>query len=451
MIARNCGVLAVLVGLALPVAGQATVERPSRTLGSLINVDALIDNYLQFLTRKYDLTEDQAAYTEQLVRSRVDEFLSRHHDQVSSLIERLFEVRSGGDISPQELIEWGRRVQPLYNEAKAIIIAANDEWRSILSEQQRRIHDEDLRLMYESFSITEDQIQRLVSGQMTVEEFRNPRRYRQSRQAVTPLDAPVTNAAPVAAAARAEPAPAPAAGPTARQPSNAPDQSKPSATISPPSGAPGQVRRTAVPPAATPSAPAPVGRRAAPAASPAAAGKDFESAWEQYVRQFIERYRLDAEQQDRAYRILRACQQQAARYMRSKAATLEKLDKDLQQLGTSKEKDKLQRLSEISNQRNKLLAPINDIFEHQLKPRLEKIPTRAQRQAAEKGGKAPTPPTPGRPAPAGAAPAPVQPPPPPAPPEPQPGIEPAPEPVEPTDNPVGPTGEKPAQPDERKE
>jgi len=48
----------------------------------------------------------------------------------------------------------------------------------------------------------------------------------------------------------------------------------------------------------------------------------------------------------------------------------------------SKDKRKLDRIAKINTQRAKLLEPLNQIFERQLKPRLEKLPTSAQRRAA---------------------------------------------------------------------
>ncbi len=57
-------------------------------------------------------------------------------------------------------------------------------------------------------------------------------------------------------------------------------------------------------------------------------------------------------------------------------------------LGEAKDKDsdapeKVREIEELEKQLAKLREPIDAIFERQLKPRLEKIPTRAQREAAE--------------------------------------------------------------------
>jgi hypothetical protein len=189
---------------ALP-ARSKSADHTSRSFASLINVDALVDNYLRFVARKYNLTEEQDAYTEQLVRARVDEFLDRHYGELADLVDKLVAVRNGGDVAPEELIEWGRRIQPIYLEAKGIIIQTNDEWRPILNEEQRRMHDEDVKLMYESFATTEEQLSRLTAGQMSIEEFRNPRAARQARSqsmAVQPASGVMGPAGQVGSAAR---------------------------------------------------------------------------------------------------------------------------------------------------------------------------------------------------------------------------------------------------------
>jgi len=122
-------------------------------------------------------------------------------------------------------------------------------------------------------------------------------------------------------------------------------------------------------------------------ANPAAMNAGFEGQWEAYVREFIQRYQLDEAQSQKAYAILRECQDQARGYMSRRRADFDRLDERLKSINN--EPDKTKALQEIQQQRLKLLEPVGRIFEKQLKPRLERLPTRAQRQAAEAAGKAP--------------------------------------------------------------
>jgi hypothetical protein len=383
---RTSGKLALVLFLtvgagAVPVRAESA-ERARKSFSSLINVDALIDNYLRFVARKYNLTEEQDAFTEQLVRARVDEFLNRHYDELADLVDKLVTVRNGGEVAPDELIDWGRRIQPIYQEAKGIIVQTNEEWRGILNDEQRQMHDEDVKLMWDSFATTEDQLSRLTAGQMSVDEFRNPRRGREARAAtVTP---PGTTATPTARL-----------GPAARELRTTPDADQVGAQKSKRGGSAGGngLGRPTTRPSASGTTPAPAdnpgaaGRRSTrQRGAGASSGSSAESQWEQYVRQFIERYKLNEEQANRANKILKSCQDLADRYRRGRAEQLEKLDRQEAALRTSDSPTKAKEQAEITAQRAKLLAPIDEIFEKQLKPRLEKIPTRAQRDAAGKGG-----------------------------------------------------------------
>jgi hypothetical protein len=326
---------------ALP-ARSKSADHTSRSFASLINVDALVDNYLRFVARKYNLTE--------------------------------------------ELIEWGRRIQPIYLEAKGIIIQTNDEWRPILNEEQRRMHDEDVKLMYESFATTEEQLSRLTAGQMSIEEFRNPRAARQARSqsmAVQPASGVMGPAGQVGSAARqvrttARTNPVTSARkPTARGSGSNPGSARPSSTA-------GAGATTAGMAGADPTA-----SRARHRGATKGGAKTAEGQWEQYVRQFIERYQLTEEQSNRAYKILKSCENQRDRYLRSRAEQLQRLDQQEAALRTSDNPNKAKEQADITAQRTRLMAPVDNIFNKQLKPRLDKIPTRAQREAADKGKASP--------------------------------------------------------------
>ncbi len=109
------------------------------------------------------------------------------------------------------------------------------------------------------------------------------------------------------------------------------------------------------------------------------------SLWEDYVRKFIEKYRLDAAQQQQAVRALRSCQHQAHAYLRRKKADFERLDRLDAAAGANSTTAGPDR-GPASPELRRLLIPIDDIFNKQLKPRLDMIPTRRQRLAVDQGG-----------------------------------------------------------------
>lgn len=413
--------VALLLGWVLPAPAQEDTPKPSYS--RLLDIDALIDSHARFLARRYNLSPEQDAFTQAFLRQKANVFLDKHREELYDLVDRLFEVRAGGEMSSQDLIAWGKRALPLYEEAKTLIIDGNNEWRSILTDEQRRTHDQDLREMHESFATTEDQLQRIVSGQMTLEEFRKgPGQQSTRRPMPSQANAPSSPSPQPQAIPAGEPVRPAAPPPTVSTPPVVKRGDSPGPKVS--AHQPGVGTVTTRPTL-----------RQVPGVARSSAGPaslDFESQWEAYVREFIQRYQLDEGQSQRATAILKDCQELARRQIQRRRPELERLDKKLLSLGQSKDGDKLKELTEINQRRTKLLEPINEIFEKQLKPRLERLPTRAQRQAAEEAGRhgPVNPGMPGRPVaqpPQRPQPPPPEPTPPPVPPPPPPENEPPPE------------------------
>ena len=102
----------------------------------------------------------------------------------------------------------------------------------------------------------------------------------------------------------------------------------------------------------------------------------FMGAWEFYVITFCERHRLNAEQTQKAYRCLRQAQERGYQYMSRNRERFQHLQKKRDSGKLSPE--------QVQEEFLKLRKPIDDIFENQLKPCLEKIPTPKQRKEAER-------------------------------------------------------------------
>ena len=411
-----------LAWFASPLVAQEK-ERSSGYSAIIDNIDLLVENYARFVGRKYDLTDEQDQYTKHMLRERAYEFLDKHEDKVRTLVDRLFEVRTGGEMTPDELIEWGREITPVYEEARKVIVESNNEWREILTDEQRAIHDEDLKLMKQSFATTDDQLDRIVSGEMTVEEFRNPRlaqqraRQRQTARAVkkpinreNPIDRPrdfANNAEPrvMPQDRNIEPPPGDAQSHGQLGVDESRGQVRPPATLThrprrtqaakTDTGSPqGENEAQTDPPVVNRRTARPE-RRPRPRQQPGrgatrsgTAGKtvagNFESQWDKYVENFIAKYKLDDTQTQKAHTILKDCKTQANQHVLGRKSQIEELDRQTAAAKTSKDRNKATKLRQLNEQKQKLLAPVNHIFEQQLKPRLERIPTRTQRRNAEK-------------------------------------------------------------------
>ncbi|MFO0840356.1 MAG: hypothetical protein U1D55_17750 [Phycisphaerae bacterium] len=103
--------------------------------------------------------------------------------------------------------------------------------------------------------------------------------------------------------------------------------------------------------------------------------------WEQYTREFIADFQLDAEQTQRAWRILRECQDSAKRHLKAKADEIEQASDALNALPAEDRGG--ERGAPARVRLWKLVEPVNRIFVERLKPGLDRLPTRSQRAAAE--------------------------------------------------------------------
>lgn len=400
----------IALGLAVLVtagvwAQEAPTPRPS--YARMMNIDALLDNHARFLSRRYNLSAEQDEFTKMYLKTKAEEFLALHREEIYDLVDALMDVRSGGAMSPDELVVWGQRAMPVFNEARVFIIEGNDVWRGILTEEQKLKHDEDLRDMYANFATTETQLKRIVTGEMSVEELRSGPR---------PPDRPMPDSLPPAqvqpprVVATPEPREAQRRETTLQPGSRGAQPAPPrGATTGPPRPQQGQQGQ------ANPQRPAPT--RPMPQRPGASGGENYESVWDAYVRDFIARYQLDEGQTARANAILDDCKSQASQYTSRREAQIRQLDERIAAMQQSPptDRNRASELAKLNEQKGRLLKPIDDIFEKRLKPRLETLPSTAQRKEAEKAGARPATPgsrpqgaRPARPTPAPAPPPPPQ-------------------------------------------
>lgn len=121
------------------------------------------------------------------------------------------------------------------------------------------------------------------------------------------------------------------------------------------------------------------------AAGPASSGSGRPSAvlirlskWEQYTADFVRKHALDSAQTEGADRILRGAQAAGNRVIKKHEDTIRAAEERLSNMND------VGLRAETERKIGTLLSPLDTIFERSLKSRLERLPTRAQRQAAEK-------------------------------------------------------------------
>ncbi len=111
-----------------------------------------------------------------------------------------------------------------------------------------------------------------------------------------------------------------------------------------------------------------------------AAIRRHQDLWERYTRDFIARYKLEQEQSEKAWTIYFSCRGEADKHLQRVRPEAMRLATELE---AAREKKDESKIAECDAKLKKLAEPIEEIFEKALKPRLDKLPTRAQRRAAE--------------------------------------------------------------------
>jgi len=287
-----------------PVRGQEQAASASSgdgtTLG-LWNVESMMDTAVKNISRRYNLSAEQERYTKALMARGVKEFLTKHEQDLRSLLQEIL-ARQVGDqqVSPELAKRWGERALPMFYDARQAILDNNMEWREILNEDQKKVHDLDLRLMKGNFEFFEKRFQRWQTGEYQPGEL------------------------PLGGDTRTTPRPV--------EPS-----------------------------------PAFIVRQMNP------------DTWELYVKKFITDYRLDESQKTAALAILKDCRDRAKQYLESRKEDKARIDGLLIEARKSQPIDR-EKLREGSEGLRELNKPVGQLF-NELKERLDKIPTEAQRAA----------------------------------------------------------------------
>lgn len=107
------------------------------------------------------------------------------------------------------------------------------------------------------------------------------------------------------------------------------------------------------------------------------------SRWEAYTRRFIERHKLDSEQTEKAWQILAECQKKAHAYLDDRRERIEALERELADARAAAEPGQRSKTAELERRLSAAAGPVDEIFEQQLRPRLQALLKPSQRQAED--------------------------------------------------------------------
>ena len=104
------------------------------------------------ISRHYKLDASQKDFTCKLLTERVTKFLNKHEKRLWPLLWDLTEQQMKGTEPGKEAAKKiATRGFPIFEEAQAEILKAQDEFRTILNEDQKKIHDRDLKGLHAQF------------------------------------------------------------------------------------------------------------------------------------------------------------------------------------------------------------------------------------------------------------------------------------------------------------
>ena len=125
-----------------------------------------MDQAVRNIGRRYNLNAAQLEKTDAIMRRGVREFLHKHEGEVWPAIRDIL-TSPKGPTDPEAAKRIGRIGAPLVGLAKQAILDGNAEWRLILTPEQKRTHDFDLKEMNKQFEQIEKNFADWTEGKTT--------------------------------------------------------------------------------------------------------------------------------------------------------------------------------------------------------------------------------------------------------------------------------------------
>ncbi len=145
-----------------PVEDLKTGARPAAATLELIMKRAVHN-----IAARYNLNDVQTEETDKLMKREVYRFLEQHENEVWPIIRDLLAAQLQPPDDHEKMKRIGKAARPLAKLAKEAIFKANEEWRLILTPEQRDMHDFDLEEMRFTFGKIDENFEEWEAGQPT--------------------------------------------------------------------------------------------------------------------------------------------------------------------------------------------------------------------------------------------------------------------------------------------
>ena len=292
-----------------------------------------------------------------VLHEHVPRFLKEHRHELERIWVEWVEAISGDEPpDPEYVAEWARRFLPIVEDAQGVLDAVSGDMRGFLDDRQQVLLDGYLAAWNVGSQFLTNRLREFEAGGFVPERdwpgYKEVRH--RSPEEVQRIVAQAEREREIAMASSAR-----VLGAAKR------NRIQPSET--------GHGRR-AGPQDATPDGKALAGD--AQTGKLQSTTQQAKDEWDRYVEDFIRRYKLDDEQKQRAENLLAQQKSRRGSYFARKSADIEALKRMYEEAKGDQKKIAL-----AESRYQKLYEPVDRMFE-QLKQKLDKLPTRAQRKAA---------------------------------------------------------------------
>ncbi|GJM24612.1 MAG: hypothetical protein DHS20C16_10270 [Phycisphaerae bacterium] len=156
--------------LLLPISARAEDPKEAeQEFKGLWNVDSMMEQAVENISRRYNLNDDQKSKTKKMLVDEVTKFLDTH-DNIWPLVRDLGRYQIKGEAPEGEIARRiGANALPLMEDIRETILSCNEDWDSILNEEQRRLHEWDLNDMKLTFEKMDENFTAMSQG-----KARNP-------------------------------------------------------------------------------------------------------------------------------------------------------------------------------------------------------------------------------------------------------------------------------------
>ena len=304
-------------------------------------IDLAIDRIADEMGKHYEFDEDQLWNVRESIKDRFPRFIMENRDEIVTVMNQYTMAMLGADPpDAEDVATWSQNTLPLINQFADLVRETAADIEPILTEEQILKMDAEMAAFDVGLNHLNNKMAIWSDGGYNWEsEWPRSEAFREKNRA----EKDALHAQQDAARAEVLGIEPSAAGPV---------------------GPAGEDSGGSPPPAAD--TPGPTSRP----------HKDRPpDEWSAYVDAFIKRYQLDEGQQSAARRILRTLQDQRDQYMRRHKSKLEEVEQHRAAATTDEAREK------VADEARRLQEPIDRMFEN-LKERLDKLPTRKQRQEA---------------------------------------------------------------------